>query len=378
MGAGAEVVIIGGGIIGTSVAYHLALRGCTDVILLEREFIGYGATGRSAGMIMHQTGLEPTTPLAQLSIRAYRALNGQSGPGSIGLHQTGSILFATDDEAAERLRAQIQMQNRLGIETGMLTGAELREALPSFVKSDHILVASYCADDGYIDPYLASLEFADQARDKGVQTRLHKGALRIVSDGDRITGVQTEDGLIETRVVVNAAGSLAREVAAWVGINLPIEHHVRNIAVFTPRRLVEQFPIVEDIVTEFYFRPDGPNVLVGVGPETVVDDPPKTLAPDYDHRHDEALFDFLSERAPELTEVPWRGGWAGVRALTPDRLPILGPVDDIHGLFNCCGFSGFGITLAPVIGRVTADLVIDGATKEIDIEPFLLRRFPAA
>lgn len=377
MGVGPEVVIIGGGIIGTSVAYHLALRGCTDIILLEREFIGCGATGRSAGMIMHQTGLEATTRLAQLSIEAYHALNAQSELG-IGLHRTGSILFATDDEAAERLRAQIQMQNRLGIQTGLLTGAQLREGLPSFVNNDGILVASHCADDCYIDPYLASLEFADQARNKGVQIRLHKGALEILRDGDGIRGVQTEDGLIETCVVVNAAGSLAREVAAWVGIALPIEHHVRNIAVFTPRRLVEQFPIVEDTVTEFYFRPDGPNVIVGVGPETAVDDPPKTLAPDYDHMHDEALFVFLSERAPELTEVPWRGGWAGVRALTRDQLPILGPVDDLHGLFNCCGFSGFGITLAPIAGRVTADLVIDGTTKEIDIEPFLLRRFAGA
>jgi len=378
----ADAVIIGGGIQGTSAAYHLAKKGIVDIAVVEMHFVASGATGGSAAMVMHQTGREPTTRLARLSIQEYDSY-AEEFDLDVGFRRVGSICFATDEATANQIRRRVEMQNQHGIETELLEGSALQEKFPPFIETDDILVASYCPLDGYIDPHSVAQAYAGYARREGVEINQYVKALGIRTSGGRVTGVETTSGVIETPVAINAAGALAGQVATWVGIELPIELHMRNIAVFSLKPPPHLFPIVEDVVIEYYFKPEGPNVLVGVGPETEIegipdDLPPNFLAPDFDKSHYDAMYAYLSERAPELTGAGIVRGWAGIRAVTPDELPILGPVDELQGLFNCCGWSGFGITLGPIGGLLIAELVKDGTTKDVDLEPFLLKRFQKA
>ena len=375
----ADVVIIGGGIQGTSVAYHLAKKGIRDTVLVEMDTLGSGSSGLSAAMLMHQTGQEQTTKLALISIKEYRSYS-KKFEIDISFRKTGSICFATEPQKADELRKRIEMQNRIGIATETLDGSGVSKLAP-LIKEDGIIVATYCEQDGYIDPYSVVNAYAQEARKLGVEINLRVKALNIKTSGRKVVGVETKgvetgSAYIETPVVINAAGALAGQVAEWVGIHLPIMNKKRNIVFLAPRPPLEPFPIVEDVVTEWYLRPDGKNIMVGVGPQEEVGYIPDTLRPGFDESCLYKLGEYIEHRAPALMETAVMGShWAGVRCMTSDELPILGPVDGVEGFLNCCGWSGFGITLAPVGGMLLAEFVAHGKSSTAEINPFLLKRF---
>lgn len=374
MRSSAEVVIIGGGIQGTSVAYHLAKRGIIDSVLVEMNYLGSGSSGRTAAMLMHQTGQEPTTRLAKVSIEEYLSYPDEFDI-DISFHPVGSICFATEEEATERLRRRVDMQNKLGIETRELDASAVGGKVP-FMNVDDILLAAYCPLDGYVDPYSVIQAYTKYARDRRVEILQGVQASGIRTEMQKVVGVETNKGFIDTRTVVNAAGALACQVGKWVRVDIPIKNYVRCIAFLAARPPFGEFPVVEDVETEWYLKPEGINIMVGVGPQTEVGDVPDTLQPGFEGHREYELAEYMMHRAPALADVglmPIR--WAGIRCMTLDELPILGPVDEVQGFLNCCGWSGFGVTLAPIGGKLLAEWIADGKTTTADINPFLLKRF---
>jgi len=375
----AKVVIIGAGIQGLSVAAHLALEEITDVIVLEMgQLVGGGETARTASMLMFQVheGQEAKAHLSLLSIPEYRKFN-ETFPDSnidIGLRQCGSILYATNEAAARKLREQGAAQNEKGILTETLTSVELKKRLPILNVSD-IIAAIYCPDDGYLDVSAVISGYKNYAKKQGVDIATGVTAIGILLKEDQVIGVQTTKGLIKTPFVVNAAGALADKVGNWVNLKIPLSNTVRSIWVTEEIPNLGTVPILEDISSEWYLRPEGKQLLVGVGPVDQTTEEIRNLHQDIPARHRDDCREFILYRVPGLANVEFIKGWAGIRPLTPDQLPIIGPVPEVKGFINCCGWSGHGIAHAPVAGRLVAELITHGKTDTLDITPFLLSRF---
>jgi len=369
----ASIVVIGGGVIGCSVAYHLTEWQDASVILLEKREIGKGETAVSAAMVMHQTQDKLTTSLAKASIQEYLDLSSYVGRNA-GFHQVGSILYATDPIGAEKIRDIVRTQEKLGIPTELLVGSEVQRYAP-MVHADDMLAASYCHLDGYLDQFRLVKAYAKYAGQHGVEIRENVEAIGIDVDDGHVRGVQTTAGYIETSIVVNAAGAAARRIGHLAGVEIPIMLNKRDIVVLTQEPY--KGPIMEDITTEWYFRPYNGYTLAGVGPTKPLAYLPESSEADTEPDVATKVSEFFARRAPSLASSPIGGKWGGIRSLTPDGLPILGPVNNVKGFLNCCGLSGFGVTNAPIAGKIIAEVVGEGRAKSFDLQPFSLERFPA-
>lgn len=371
-----DVVIIGGGIQGLSVASHLAQEGVKDVVLIEQERgFGRGSTERSAGMVMLQvhSGVGEKTQLSRASFPEYLAFK-EKYSVDLNLIQCGSVLFATNQESAEQLRDQAKLQNNLDIPTETIDHAQLQELAP-FLRVDDITTAVYCPEDGYLNQAAVVEGYRNHARRNGVILSLDTKATGIKLDKNQVVAVETTVGPCATRTVVNAGGALADKIGAWVGLKIPIRKTLRSLWFTTVRSDISKMPIVEDVSTEWYMRPESNQIMIGVGPVDEVTWDLDNLSSFIKPSHREAANDFLSFRAPGFGEVKVEHGWAGIRALTPDQMPILGPVPEVKGFINCCGWSGYGTMHAPIAGQLIAELIVYGETRTMDIKPFLLSRF---
>jgi diaminopimelate decarboxylase len=377
-----RVVIVGGGIIGCSVAYHLAKEGIGDVVLLDMmPSLGSGETRWSVAMLMHQTENALLTRMAQESIKEYAEY--KRAGAKFDFHQVGSVLYTTQPANAFKIRARVKMQMELGVESYELSPDQIKNLVP-FANVDDIVLGSYCPFDGYISNHQAVVEwFRSEAIKQGVEFYTDTQVKDILVENGQVRGVVTSDGsTIETDYLVNAAGRMGHLIAKLTGITIPMNGDKRNVFRLRPSRPIEPFPIFEDIDEEskWYFRPDGPNIIFGMGPTmpVVTDQFERVLnrAP-VDAWAMDALKDFVERRVESFTyEV---GGeedsWSAVRSLIPDDLPILGPVDNVRGLINCCGLSGFGITTGPISGRLIAELIANKQNTTIALTPFHLSRF---
>ncbi len=363
----ADVVIIGGGIQGTSVAYHLAKQGVRNVILVEADIIGSGSSGRSAAMILLQMSREETIRLSQESFKEY--LHFQEAFGAdIGYKPIGYLNLATD-AVADELRRQVDLQRQMGVPVETLTPDEIARLVPS-VKTDDIVFGSICWQDGVIDPHSVMQTYAQHARRLGVEIDEKVEATGIALDGNRVSGVQTTAGAISTPLVVNAAGPRAALVASWVRVNLPIKNFKRTIFI-TDRfdEVPEDTPFVMDLSVEWYFRKEGKGILMGMGTEEST-----AFEPQLDWEFLDTMIQHALHRAPILANARVMRGWAGLRPLTPDDYPILGPVDGIVGYVNACGWGGHGVMHAPIGGQLVAEWIATGRTT-MNLTPFLAARF---
>lgn len=375
-----EVVIIGGGIIGCSVAYHLAKKGVRDVAVIEMmPSLGLGESSVSGAMLMHQTGNEQVTRLAKESIKEYMKFKEELG-SDLEFHNSGSILFTTKQEAAEKIHEQVEMQKRLGIDSRVVTRDEILELAP-FINTDDIVLGAFCHLDGYVDPDALVEQYRKEASRVGVQFYTGLEATKVIIEGRFIEGVKTTNGIIKTRTLVNAAGGMGHLIAKSIGITLPMENDKRHIFVIGVSSKIKPFPILEDIDSKWYFHPEGTkNILFGVGPTekvTIEKADQNIFMQSVDEEAFEELARYVLFRAPKLGNPNVVSGVAGIRSLTPDELPILGPVDQVQGFINCCGLSGFGITNAAICGILIAEWIVDGRTR-IPLDPFLLARFKTA
>lgn len=364
----ADVVVIGGGIQGLACAFHLAAKGVKQVSLVELEFLGSGSSGRSAAMLVHAMWSPQTILLSRLSAQEYFAFEQVVGE-KFEYKPIGHMNVAT--AAAEAaLRAEVAMQQSMGVPIQVLAPDEIKRAVPALNVEDLVLGA-VCWKDGVIDPHAVMQAYARAARQRGAEINEMARATNIIVENGRVVVVETTQGKIATPIVVNATGARAREVAAWVGLNLPIVNYKRHIFITDEFPAIPRdSPFVMDTQVEWYFRKEGENVLMGMGREEST-----SFEPQFEPEFQAQVIEQAAHRAPILLDAKILRGWAGLRALTPDDLPILGLAPDVQGFANCCGWGGHGVMHAPAGGILTAEIIADGVASSLDVTPFRLERF---
>lgn len=370
----ADVVVVGGGAIGTSIAFHLAAAGAGRIVLIEREVaLGLGSTGRCAGGFRHQFTSEINVRLSIESVRMIRSFSAEHGL-PLDVHVEGYLFLVRSAEAWREHRAAAAMQRALGARVDELDSVAVGELMPGLA-TDGIVGASFGPDDGIADPSGLTNGYATLARRLAVEIRTGwtATAIRTTLDGSAVRGVETDRGPIDAPVVINAAGVWATELAATCGVDLPIRPEPRHVVVtsgFDGRP--ERRTLVIDTSTMFYFHREGPGVLMGM-PRS--DDTAATFETTVDERW---IADELVPTAvavlPGLAEAGLARSWVGLYEMTPDRHAILGPVEGLAGLFLANGFSGHGFQHAPVVGRVIAELVT-GSRPLVDVSSLGLARF---
>ena len=372
----ADIVIVGGGIVGGSVAYHLLERDPgLSVILIEREAeLGQGATAKATGGVRFQFSTETNVRLSQLSYRYFTdAEEILGGPVDFVAH---GYLFVTADAATmARSEAAAALQRGLGVPTEVLTPAAAGRHLAA-LRTDDLIGGTFCAEDGSADPYGLLRGFLERARDRGLEVLVWQAANGLLRDGDRVVGVRTITERYESPVVIDCAGPHAHEVAALAGVDVPSRPYRRQVMVTEPlASLPDVFPLVVDLDTGFYVHRQGRSAVLMGGTD-------KDLAPGHDTTVDWDAFAAVQQaaarRVPPMAEARVMRAYAGVRDLTPDYHGILDAVPGAPGLYVACGFSGHGFMHAPAIGLLMAELVLDGRAESLDIAPLSLARFAGA
>ncbi|MHB1653045.1 MAG: NAD(P)/FAD-dependent oxidoreductase [Desulfitobacteriaceae bacterium] len=368
----ANVVIIGGGIHGCSMAYHLAQKGFSDIVLLEKRFLASGGTGRSAAGIRHQFGTEINISLMADSVKIMENLTKELDYSQgISLMQGGYMLPAYSQKVLNQFKKNAELQNTiLDNKTRILTPEEVANAIPG-INKEGLLGASFNQKDGHVDPFHLTQAYANAAKRLGVEIYTETEVADIKTKGGRITGVVTNKGeLIDTPVVVNAAGSHGIFIGKAVGVEIPITPERHQIMVSEPLEMFLPF-MVMSLDSGVYFKqtPHG-SLLLGVGdPEHEVKD-----------FNEESTWQFLRDAAKKITTVwPKLKGvrivrqWSGLYDVTPDHQAILGKTD-VEGFYLDLGWSGHGLMMGPVVGKLMAQMIA-GEEPDIDISAMNLKRF---
>jgi len=374
MSESADVVIIGGGIVGSSIAWHLAEDGCRNVIVLERETQqGKGSTGKSMGGVRAQFATPVNIRMSLYSIPFFQSFEEWMDLPS-GYRANGYLFVANSERQMDYLRANMARQIALGLKNvQLLDAADLTRMVPQ-LRADDIAGGSFCATDGFVDPYSVMKGFMLRASDKGV--RLWRGveATGIDADSTGVTGVRTTQGNIAARVVVNAAGAWAAQIAKLAGIDLPVTPLRRMLVPTEPfDKISLESPMVIDMATGFHFRPEGLGLLLAWN------DPEET--PGFKTNFDPAFIEKILTRAVsrvpclEEVEVNPRRAWAGLYEMTPDHHCIIGVAPGVPGFYLANGFSGHGVMHSPATGRITADLILKGTSEVVDTKAIGLERF---
>jgi sarcosine oxidase subunit beta len=367
----ADVVIIGGGVMGASAAYHLATRGCRNVVLLERApLLGSGATGKCAGGIRYQFSTDINVRLSLLSLPMLARFEQELGQ-SIDLRWTG-YLFLLDNEAdLATFRYNVTMQNALGVSSQMVSREEVAELVP-LLSIDDIVGGAYHAGDGLADPAGVVQGYAAGARRAGAQLLTGITATGIAVRNGRVVSVGTTEGEIATPAVVNAAGPWAGEVAALAGVQLPIVPVRRQIVVTTPLRGVPaDFPFVIDFSRSLYFHREGQGILTG---QSNPNEKPG-FDQSVDHAWTEVHLEQAMLRFPLLQRAGLLREWAGLYEVTPDAHPVIDGLADPAGFYIVAGFSGHGFMHGPIAGQLIAEMILDGSARSLDLHSLRLSRF---
>jgi sarcosine oxidase subunit beta len=368
----ADVIVIGAGVQGASLAFHLASRGAS-VIVLERSTIAAGATGRSSGLVRMHYDLLAETKLAWASFLYFRDWAERVG-GECGFTKTG-FLWIEPAAGAPKLRANVAAHRALGIETSVVDAEEMRRLAPGLVVDDDE-VAAFEPGSGYADPSGTATGLLRTARDRGA--RLVQGAevTAVPVEGDRVTGVETTRGSFAAPVVVNAAGGWAGRVAQLAGLQIPVtvwRHDTGYLG--APADLARPIPVVIDSAHGMYFRPEGSDmILVGLEDHSGMGGSPDRETGEADPDFRDRATERIIRRVPGLIDGTFRTSHSGQDGLTPDERPILGPAGP-EGFYLDCGHSGTGFKTAPAVGLGMSELILDGAATSVDITPFALERF---
>ena len=372
MKATADVVIIGGGVVGCSILYNLGRLGVTDTLLLEKDVLGSGSTGRSQAICRMHYSNPVTAEMAWESLGVFTHFAEVVG-GDSGFVETGYLVVVKDDDRAG-LERNVAMQFGLGIDTMVVTAADLGDIAPMVsVAEDEAM--GWEPQSGYADPYMVTTSYAARAREMGAEIALRAPANRIEISGGRVRAVVTDQGRIETPVAIVAAGPWSKAELAKVGVDVPlvpVRHQVASIA--RPVDQLPPHPTVGDIAQSFSFRPDGASMtLMGFGDDEEADVETYNQGVDMDTAADAMAR--LTRRMPAMSNGYYRGGWSGLFTTTPDWHPVLDRVPGVEGLYCAIGFSGHGFKLSPMIGVTMAELIVEGAATTIDISPLRYSRF---
>ena len=354
-----DVVIVGAGIVGSSIAYHLTQAGCNNVLVIERETRqGLGSTGKSMGGVRAQFATEVNIKMSLYSIPFFARFEEETGTPS-GYKPHGYMFIATAATHLNYLRANHERQVALGLKGAqMLSPDDIRAILPQ-LRSDDIVGGSFCATDGFVDPHSVMTGFMSRAIERGATLWKGVEVTGVTVEDDRVAGVHTTNGPVSTRVVVNAAGPWARVIAAAAGVDLPIQPLRRMLVPTEPfAGLPERLPMVIDMSTGFHFRPEGLGLLMAWNDPSE----PFGFNTNFDPAFVEKILTRAADRVPIFAniEVNPRRGWAGMYAMSPDHHAILGAAPEVSGFYCANGFSGHGVMHSPATGRIVSDLILTG------------------
>jgi sarcosine oxidase subunit beta len=370
----AEVVIIGGGIVGSSIAYHLTCAGCRNVLVLERESAtGKGSTGKSMGGVRAQFSTPLNIQMSLYSIPFYATFEERLGY-PCDYRPQGYLFCAMTERHIAYLRANFEKQVAMGLKNVRLVeGSEIRAMFPQ-LRGDDIVGGSFCSSDGFVDPYSAMNGFMTWAVDHGATLRKNTVVTGLVTEEGGIAGVETSRGPVATRKVVNCAGAWAGSVAKLAGVDLPVEPLRRMLV---PSEPFDEFPhtapMIIDMSNGFHFRPESRGFLLAWN------DPEETpgFKTEFDPGFVEKILTRAADRVPCFANLPVnpKRAWAGLYEMTPDHHPILGETPEVPGFFLANGFSGHGVMHAPATGKILSDLILTGKTDLIDGSLLDLARF---
>ncbi len=365
-----DIIVIGGGVMGASTAYHLAARGAGEVLLLERdEFFGQGATGRCAGGVRYQFSTEVNIRLSLASLPMLEHFEEEIGQ-AVDYRQIGYLFLLTREEELTTFQRNVALQHSLGVHTEWLDGDEVRRRLP-MMKLDDVLAGTSHAKDGIADPNGVVMGYIQAARRLGARTLNETPVEGIRVENGKIRGVETPFGMVAAPVVVNAAGPWAALIGQMAGVPIPISPLRRQWLTTTPLPdLPADFPFVIDFAQSLYFHPEGEGLLTGMSnPQEEISFGQQVDA-DWELVHMEAAI----ARLPLLERAGVSARVAGLYENTPDAHPIFGATP-IEGFYLVAGFSGHGFMHGPVAGKLMAEIILDGAATTVDVSMLDLARF---
>jgi sarcosine oxidase subunit beta len=364
-----DVVIIGAGVIGCSTAYHLAQIGITDVALVEMDQVGSGSSGKSASMLSLQyCEDELTIQMTKYSYDKYMEFEGEMGV-PIDFKKIGWISIASE-KGKEPLLRNARLLNSHGITIDILQRDEIKKRYPE-INTEDLVLGTWGPDDGLIDPHMIMWGYVKKAQEMGATLDQGVKATGIQVRHGKVEGIRTDKGFISSRTVVNAGGPWAKEIGRWVDVEIPIKNLARTIVVTGPLAdIPDNRPFLDDMTLEWYCRPELGSLLMGMGAKPVERPEVKT---DTEMVHE--IIDVAVRRIPVLEKASMQTAWTGIRPITPDNHPILGPVSSVDGLILNCGWGGRGIIQAPMAGRLVAETICNGYPSTIDIHPLKIERF---
>jgi sarcosine oxidase, subunit beta len=369
----ADVVILGAGVMGASIAFHLARRKAGKIIIIDKDHVGRGGSGRSSALVRMHYSYPQEVQLALVSLRMFenwREVVGEPGD----FRRTGFVRIVHPTET-ERLKLNVAMQQELGVNVKLITRQELCDLEPDW-SVDDVELAAYEADSGYGDGAGVANDFLTHARDLGVSYLPRTQSTSFLVENDKVRGVTTDQGAIAAPIVVAATGPWSRLLFQQVGCDLPIESEYHEVAILKKAAGMKGGGCAcIDSVTATYFRPDGQDkFLIGdfYGKRGADPDNFPQRASDEGL---EKIIERTCRRVPKLENADVIRGVTGVYDMTPDCRPLLGEIRSIQGLYICAGFSGMGFKISPAIGLVMSELLMDGCGRTVDISAFRPSRF---
>lgn len=366
----ANVVIIGGGISGASIAYNLAKKGVKDIIVVEKGYLTSGSTGRCGAGIRMQWGTELNCRLSKFSTEFFETANEElEYEGDIEFHQGGYLIVAATEKEDAQFKKNVALQNSLGIPSVYLTPKEAKEIIP-YMDETKIISATFCQRDGHLNPFHTTQAFANAAQRLGVEFMKYTEVTGIKVENGKVTGVQTDKGFISTPIVVNAAGGYSKVIGDMAGVDIPVYAERHQILVTEPVNPL-QGPMFMGFALNIYCQqsPHG-SFIMGRGDANEPRDFRVTSS-----------WHFLEEMAkdcctllPLLKDLRVVRQWGGLYCMSPDRQPIYGKADNVEGFYMATGYSGHGFMFGPVTGVVMSEMIL-GEKHSLPVEKLGLDRF---
>jgi len=366
----ADIVIIGGGVMGASAAYHLAKRGMKNIVLLEKEeFFGTGATGRCAGGVRYQFSTEINIKLSVESLPMIERFKDELEQ-DVNYRQCGYLLIATNEKDSTHFKHNVELQNSLGVQTQLFSGDEVRARLP-LMNFEDAIAGTFNQKDGIVDPNSVVAGYINTAQKMGVAALAGVEVIGIRVRESQVESVETTQGVIQTRIILNAAGPWSGQLGQMAGVQIPVVPIRRQMFTTNPlKEIPENFPFVIDFAQSLYFHREGEGLLIGMSNQDE--------KPGFDQNVDEE-FEFINleaaiERMPLLEGASRASHWAGLYEVTPDAHPIFGG-SNVKGFTICTGFSGHGFMHGPVTGKLMSEYILDGKFSTLDVSMLDLARF---
>ncbi len=366
----AGAVVIGGGVVGCSIAYHLAHRGFRDVVVLERDAVGAGTTSKAAGGIRAQFPTETEIRFSLESIDVFERFHDEFGVDP-GYRRIGYLFLVSEEADLRGFEKRMDLQRRLGVDVRVITPKEAQELVPA-LRVDDLVAAVWGPRDGLAGPAEVTQGFARRARELGARILEGVEVEGIEVEAGRVSAVRTREGAVATSLIINAAGPSAARVARMAGVDVPVHPRRRHIFFTEPfPDIAGPVPLTTDRGTGFYFRKEMEQLLLSPGD---VQDISQDLEVTVDWGMMAETVDKAVHRVPALAEARIAGGWAGLRPLTPDDHAIIGPAPGVEGFFLAVGFGGHGFQHSPATGRHVAEWLLDGRPS-LDLSLFDPGRF---